>query len=169
MNRSITNCLLSLLLVLGACTKPLDPKVHFDKGNYAEAYQLWLAQAEQGDVVAKNYIGILYYLGLGTPRDYRKARHWFEQAANQGYADAQYNLGSMYENGEFFDIDYMKAYMWLFAAHKNGNTHAANRMWGITGDHKLFGNQVARAEKLAEPYINRKSDQQTTVQNESIP
>ena len=158
-----------LLFLLAACSKPIDPKLYFDKGNYAKAYELWLVQAKQGDAVAKNYIGILHYLGLGTPRDYRKAKNWFEQAANEGVADAQYNLGSMYENGEFFSIDYMKAYMWLFAAHKNGNTHAANRMWGITGDHKLFGNQVARAEKLAEPYINRKSDQQTKAQNESSP
>lgn len=157
---------LLLAFALGACSRPMDPKLQFDKGNYAEAYQLWLVQAEQGDAEAKNYIGILYYMGLGTTRDYDKARFWFEQAASDGVADAQYNLGAMYENGEFYDIDYMKAYMWLFAAHKNGNTHAASRMWGITGDHKLFGNQVALAEKMAEPYISRKTTQQTTRPNE---
>lgn len=165
MKLPVAICVL-LLLLLGGCAKTTDPKVYFERGNYAEAYQLWLERAEQGDAEAKNYIGILYYMGLGTPRDYSMAKHWFEQAANAGVADAQYNLGSMYENGEFFDVDYMKAYMWLFAAHKNGNAHAANRMWGITGDHKLFGNQVARAEKLAEPYINRKSDQPPKAQNE---
>ena len=142
--------LLLFIVVLG-CTKSGDPKFYFDKGDY----QLWLAEAETGNAEAKNYLGIHHYLGLGTPRDYHKAKEWFEQAAHSGWADAQYNLGTMYENGEAVAINYMTAYMWLYAAHRNGNSHAANRMWGITGDHKLFGNQVARAEELAEPYINR--------------
>ena len=149
-------CLFVAFFLLVACAESIDPKAHFDTGNYKKSYQLWLPMAEAGDPIAQNYLGIHHYLGLGKPRDYRKAKNWFEKAAADGLADAQYNLGTMYENGEYVEIDYMRAYMWLFAAHTNGNTNAANRMWGITGDHKLFGNQVALAEEQAQQYIKRK-------------
>lgn len=144
---------LSCCLLVGACSEQGNAEHFFNKGQYKQSYSLYLIQAEQGDVVAQNYVGIHHYLGLGTPRDYKKAKEWFEKAAINKHADAQYNLGSMYENGEYVAINYNTAYMWLYAAHKNGNSHAANRMWGITGEHKIFGNQVAQAEELAEPYI----------------
>ena len=150
--------LLCICLFAYGCGEQQSAQQLFHEGDYQQSYALYLQQAKQGDVAAQNYVGIHHYLGLGMPRNYKKAKEWFEKSAIQKHADAQYNLGSMYENGEFVDTDYNKAYMWLYAAHKNGNTHAANRMWGITGDHKLFGNQVAQAEELAEPYIefNRK-------------
>jgi TPR repeat protein len=34
-----------------------------------------------------------------VPRDYIKAREWFEKAAAQGHAGAQNNLGALYEFG----------------------------------------------------------------------
>ncbi len=160
---------LLLILLLTACAKSQDPRDYFERGEYSKAYALWLTEANSGDSEAMNYLGIHHYLGLGMPRDYRKAITWFEKGARAGFADAQYNLGSMYENGEFVDIDYMQAYMWLYAAHKNGNPHAANRMWGITGDHKIFGNQVAMAEDMAEEFIDRSKQTSTTVKSESAP
>lgn len=169
MKSFIASCIV-FLLVLSGCTDPADPKAHFDKGDYGKAYKLWLSRAEQGDIEAMNYLGIQYYLGLGMPRDYQQASNWFEQAASAGVADAQYNLGTMYENGEYFSVDYMKAYMWLYAAHENGNTNAVNRMRGIAGVNelsaKLSAKQVAQAEQLAEPYINKKSGELVQARKE---
>jgi len=39
-----------------------------------------------------SYVGDLYRDGHGAPRDYQKAREWYEKAAAAGYADAQQRL-----------------------------------------------------------------------------
>ena len=54
-------------------------------------------QATQGVAEAQTNLGLLYYYGRGVPRDYTKAREWFEKAAAQGDADAHYNLGVLYD------------------------------------------------------------------------
>ena len=115
---------------------------------------MWQPLANNGDLKAQNYLGIHYYLGLGIQRNYKSAKEWFEKAAVQGFPDAQYNLGVMYENGEFVDMDYLTAYMWFFIADRNGNSHAARRMQGIAEEHKLFPNQIMRAETLAKEYLH---------------
>ncbi len=116
---------------------------------------MWLPMAEQGNLLAQNYVGIHHYLGLGVDRDFRKAVTWFAKAAVKGYPDAQYNLGAMYANGEHVAKDYYKAYLWFFAADHNGNQHAAKRLTGIASEHKLLGNQVRYAEQEAKQYINK--------------
>ncbi len=62
-----------------------------------------LEAAAQGNAIAQNKVGLMYYQGLGTKRDYIEALKWFNKSANQGYADAQYNLGKMY----YFEIGIM--------------------------------------------------------------
>jgi len=51
-------------------------------------------------------------MGRGVPRDYIKAREWFEKAAAQGHAGAQNNLGALYEFGHGVKQDSVRAYMW---------------------------------------------------------
>ncbi len=143
----------AVIFILFACSEQGDPKTLFEQGEYEQAYRHWLPVAEQGDPVAQNYLAIQNYLGLGVPRNYKMAKEWFEKAAKNGLADAQYNLGVMYENGDYVDQDYVTAYMWLYIANKNSNPHAARRMQGIADEHKLFPNQMMRAETLAKEYI----------------
>lgn len=140
------------LLISTSCSKENDPKILFDQGNYEESLPLWIEFADQGDVIAQNYVGIQYYLGLGTQRNYRQAKEWYERSAKQGYADAQYNLGAMYENGEYVEQDYISAAMWYSLAIEQGNGHAEKRMQAILDDHRLFPNQYKRAQQLAEQY-----------------
>jgi uncharacterized protein len=142
------------LIILSACTESADPEILFKEGKYKKAYRLWQPLANNGDLLAQNYIGIHHYLGLGKERNYKIAKQWFEKAAENGFADAQYNLGVMYENGEFVKQDYVTAYKWLYLANKNGNKHAANRMQGMAEEHKLFPNQMKRAIELAKDYNN---------------
>ena len=145
---------LILFFLISACSEQNDPKVLFEQGKYEQAYKQWQPLAEQGDANAQNFIAIQNYLGLGVSRNYKIAKEWFEKAAINGLADAQYNLGVMYENGEYVEIDYVTAYMWFFIADKNGNPHAIRRMQGIADEHKLFPNQIRRAEVLARNYLN---------------
>ena len=46
--------------------------------------------AEQGDVTAQSFLGIMYYDGEGVSQDYKKALHWFTKAAEQGDATSKY-------------------------------------------------------------------------------
>jgi uncharacterized protein len=137
------------LIIISACADTDDPKVLFDKGKYQSAYVLWQPLAKSGDLTAQNYIGIHHYLGLGTSRNLRLAKIWFEKAAIKGFADAQYNLGVMYENGEFVKQDYVIAYMWFYLANQNGNSNAAKHMEGMAEEHKLFPNQMKHAVELS--------------------
>lgn len=141
-----------LLLSLGACTESNDPKILFDQGKYEKSLVQWSRLANKGDVLAQNYLGIQYYLGLGTQRNFKKAKEWFEKSAKQGDADAQYNLGAMYENGEYVEKDYTSAAMWYSLAIEQGNGRAEKRMQSILDEHRLFPNQYRRAYELAEQY-----------------
>ncbi len=141
-----------LLLILSACTESKDPKFLFDQGKYEKSFPLWGVLANEGDSFAQNYIGIHYYLGLGTEKNYKQAKEWFEKSAIQGSADAQYNLAVMYENGQHVKQDYVTAAMWYSLAIVNKNEHARRRMQGLLDEHKLFPNQYNRAKELAKQY-----------------
>ena len=53
-----------------------------------------------------------FYFGRGVPKDYAKAREWYEKAAAQNHAAAQADLGFLYENGHGVPKDYAKAREW---------------------------------------------------------
>ena len=144
-----------LFLLLTACVENGDPETLFQSGKYEKAFELWKPRAESGNALSQNYLGIHYYVGLGTTRNMKAAKEWFEKAALNGYADAQYNLGVMYENGEFVEQDYSTAYMWFFAANHNGNNKSAIRMQAMADEHKLFPNQMNRAVDQAREYLNK--------------
>jgi hypothetical protein len=149
--RVVIVCVTSILL-LAACTESNDPKLLFDQGKYEKSFLLWGALANKGDSLAQNYIGIHYYLGLGTEKNYKQAKEWFEKSAIQGFADAQYNLAVMYENGQYVKQDYVAAAMWYSLAIDLGNEHARRRMQGLLDEHKLFPNQYNHAKELAKQY-----------------
>ena len=68
---------------------------HFDKGEYAEAVELWQKAANEGDAESQNTIGLCYYYGKGVSQDYAKAVEWLQKAAKQGFAWAQEYLERM--------------------------------------------------------------------------
>lgn len=142
------------ILLLVSCSRSDNPKLLFDRGQYQQAIALWHPLANNGDLLAQNYIGIHYYLGLGVERNLESARAWFEKAATNGFPDAQYNLGIMYENGEAIEQDYVIASMWFYVASKNGNNNAKKRVQVLLNDDKLFPNQYTHAKNLAKKYLN---------------
>ena len=112
-----------MLLALAACSQE-DPRLAFDRGDYARALTLSRAGAERGDADAMNLLGIQYYLGAGVPRDFAVARQWFEQAAWGGNAQAQLNLGLLLMRGLGVERNLERAYAWLDRARRAGNTRA---------------------------------------------
>ena len=48
-----------------------------------------IKQAEQGDAKAQFLLGLAYYNGEGTHKNYSKAYYWFQKAVEQGNGEAQ--------------------------------------------------------------------------------
>ncbi len=141
------------ILSLSACTKEQDPIALFERGDYAEAYQLLLPQATGGDHRAQNYLGIYYYLGYGVKKDYSKALQWYEAAARGGNPNAQRNYGDMLYYGRGIDKDIANAYKWYFAAYQQGNKKAGSKIEVIAAAGNLSPNQQMYAKIAANEFI----------------
>ena len=88
-------------------------------------------QAAQGVADAQTNLGLLYYFGRGVPRDYTKAREWFEKAAAQGHADAQYNLGMLYDFEKGVLQNFASAKRWYEQAAMQGHVGAQNSLGAL--------------------------------------
>lgn len=88
-------------------------------------------QAAQGVAEAQTNLGLLYYDGRGVPRDYTKAREWFEKAAAQGHADAQYNLGMLYDFEKGVPQNFATAKRWYEQAAMQGHAGAQNNLGAL--------------------------------------
>lgn len=144
--------LLSILTV-SACSKETDPQKAFNKGDYETAFNLWLPLAENGDAHAQNYLGIIYSLGLGKNRDYKKSLEWYEKAARAGHPDAQRNYGDMINFGRGTQKDNYQAYKWYFAASQQGNKKAETQIAVIAASGNLSPNQQMHAKIEANEFI----------------
>ena len=108
--------LILILLMLTACGGAKSPQQAFESGDYESSFEQYLSLAESGDGEAANYLGIHYYLGLGTRKDFDKANEWFLSSALGENADAMRNLGVMYMRGHGVSQDWGRAYGWLYHA-----------------------------------------------------
>ena len=116
-------------------TYPLDAF----KQDSAETREQCRRLADQGDLAAQTYVGLMYRQGLGVPKDYDEAMKWFKKAAKQGYAPAQDNIGDMYaglverKNMSFRDHDktMQEAVKWYRLAAEQGYAPAQNSLAGI--------------------------------------
>ena len=111
-----------------------------------KSFQLSQSKANQGGADAQFNLALLYYHGVGTPRDTRYAIYWYTKAAEQGHVNAQYNLGKlyMYGYGEEVRQDPKLAVYWLTKASEQGLFQAQYVLghlyeWGDGGpqDYKL--------------------------------
>ncbi len=56
-------------------------------------------RAAAGDVKAELRLALLYYYGIGVPRDSARVLRWYRQAARQNSAEAELRLGDLYRYG----------------------------------------------------------------------
>jgi len=148
MRHSATAVLLTLSVILCACTRQENPLDAWRAGDETAAFTGFLAAAEAGDVAAQTAVGTLYYLGVGTPRDYAKALVWYEKAALAGDPHARRNLGSMFRHGHGTPQDDFRAFGWYDAARRAGHR-------GVTEYLRLTAlsvgwNQQALARRIVE-------------------
>jgi len=83
--------------------------------------------AEQGDQYAQCCLGDMYWRGLGTREDARRAHDWFLKAAEQGNVNAEYSLGRIYHSGRLGEQNLEQAAHWFKKAADKGNPFAADQ------------------------------------------
>jgi hypothetical protein len=138
-------------LSLSGCREAATPEQAFQQGDYPAALRVWSRQAEDGDSVAQNYLGVLYQLGLGVSPDADQAQHWYTLAARQGNPDAQRNLGTVYQFGLGLPQDKLLAYAWYYAAWQRGNPRALVYMSAMAN--QLTPNQLMKAKGIANAWL----------------
>ncbi len=138
----------ALLFSAGAAWADFDDGLAaFERGDYATALREWLPLAEQGDVSAQYFLGVMYSYGRGVPQNDAEAVKWYRKAAEQGFAQAQYNLGVMYYFGEGVSVNSIKAYMWWSLAMEQGNELATENLNIIK--EKMSSAEISIAQELA--------------------
>ena len=90
----------------------LARKAYF-KEDYDKAYNIWLENANNGDMHAQAWIGSMYANGDGREANSDKAFLWYLSAAKQGYAMAQANVGVAYYTGNGTDKNLANAIKWF--------------------------------------------------------
>lgn len=96
---------------------------------------------------AANYIGELYYHGLGTDKNLKQAFEWYQKSAMQGNVLAQNNLGVMYKNGEAVEKDYYKAFELYQKSAMQGNIVAQCNLANMYRDGKGTEKNIEEALK----------------------
>ena len=96
--------------------------------DFARAYRLYLAVAEQGDADSQYVVGGMLYKGMGVDADRRAGFKWLLQAAEQGKVSPESLsiIGSMYLRGELVPLNYLEAKKWLTLAADQGSMSAQN-------------------------------------------
>jgi hypothetical protein len=89
--------------------------------NYAEAMAQFEPEAQAGNPIAQNLMGMMYMTGLGVTVDDAAALSWFQKSATQGYAVAQTNAGFMFEQGRGTRRDLDQARAWYQKAANQGD------------------------------------------------
>ena len=95
-----------------------DGVTNYEAGNYDEAFPLFEAAHNKGNIRATHNLAICYSEGHGVAQDYAKALKLYEKAAKKGYADSQMALGQLYMGGLGVKKDYKKAIKWFEKAAK---------------------------------------------------
>lgn len=90
-----------------------------EKSNYQIAKEYFDKCAEEGNILAKEYLGKMYYFGVGVEKDYDKAKEYFEICEKENPLYGSYFLGLMYYYGEGVELDYEKARQYFEIAKKD--------------------------------------------------
>lgn len=73
---------------------------YYDKGRYEAAFKSYLRAAEKGDADGTCAVGICYYNGIGTSKNFSAAVRYFRKASDMGSEDANVMLAVCYWKGE---------------------------------------------------------------------
>lgn len=90
--------------------------------DFAASLKYYTMAAEQNDPIALNNLGSLYFNGIGTQKNIKKALEMFKKASILGNSDASVNLAFIYLTGGPHDTERNRMAVELFEkAHEKNN------------------------------------------------
>ncbi|PWR22199.1 trypsin-like peptidase domain-containing protein [Zavarzinia compransoris] len=96
----------------------------YERGDYVEAYRVWLPLAEGGDSDAQFGVGVMLDNGQGLAENDAEAAKWYRLAAERGNPDAQFNLALLYDSGKGVQVNKEEAAFWYRKAAITGHVGA---------------------------------------------
>ncbi len=122
-----------------------------EAGRFEAARAALAPAARSGNAEAEELIGVMHALGLGVPRDPRRAFEWYLRAAMKGHPGAQSGVGWYYETGLGMEApDLVRAYMWYVLSTVGGDPDAAVSQEEVAK--KMTPEQVAAALEMVGDY-----------------
>lgn len=121
--RALLFCLL-LGLTLQVARVSADEREPFANYIYIAEWSELKHRAERGEATAQYELANAYYQPGnrgGISQNYKRALHWWLQAALRGHASAQHNVGVIYINGDLGKIDDVEGVAWFTIAAQNGD------------------------------------------------
>jgi len=104
--------------------------------DHPRALRMFLQDADRGDKVAMNNIGVIYKCGYGVTVDYAEAMRWFNRAADVEGA-ANLNIARLYEGGLGVPLDRLTAYQYYSRAKRLGVADAGNEQTRLLNEMSL--------------------------------
>lgn len=96
----------------------------YERGDYGQAYRIWLPLAQNGDSDAQFGVGVILDNGQGVPENDAEAAKWYRLAAERGNPDAQFNLALLYDSGKGVAVDKAEAAFWYKKSALSGHVGA---------------------------------------------
>ncbi len=121
-------------------------KYYLENGRNSLAFYFSLSSAKKGNVEAMNMVGRLYYLGIGTETNFKKANRWFKKAKSKDSVQALVELGNSKRLGSGIKQD-KKGALKLFkkaAQFGNGEAHYELGLCFMNGDGAKKNRELAR-------------------------
>lgn len=110
--------------------------------------------AEQGNASAQFYLGEMYRLGRGVPKDEQQAAEWWRKAGEQGDTYAQTKLGMAYILGRGVPKDEQQGIAWFRKAAEQGHAEALY----IIGTLYFSGTGVPKDRQQANAWIRKAAE-----------
>ena len=133
------------------------------KGDFKTAIELFKPFAEKGDAAAQYNLGVIFFEGHASIKNYEKAAKWTRLAAEQGVAQAQFNYGTLFYFGYGIQQDDKQAARWYRLAAEQGVAQAQYNLGhmysngkGVSKDDKqaVIWYQLAAKQGFAQAQYN---------------
>ncbi len=135
----------------------------YDKGDFTQAFKIWLPLAQQTDLAAMRNVALLLRTGKGVKRDPTRALWFYEEAGSKGFTLAQVNAAFMHLEGDGVPKNLETAAFWFHEAARAGSPIAQynlavmyERGTGVDKDMaKALGWYALAARSGSQPAIKR--------------
>lgn len=135
----------------------------YEAGKHKEAYD-FLIQDDTSPKCAFA-LGVMYYNGEGTKRDFKKSTHYYSIAAEAGITPAQVSAGFAYANAMGVPEDFDKAAYFLKPASDAGEASAKITLAEIYAMGKAGGTRAEAAKLIREVLAHSNSEEAMDVYN----